>query len=141
MVRRRSFRRTFVEGLAENAEAAGNAERGGNDATEDAVNNDATMVEDAPWGTGARGPEAEEQLRRKLEERFAEAFKERNYKQWHAALGNHIADSGVGNLQGMQYRRFVDWMNGKKTGTKGTTTGAMKGMEHFVKHWEGAKKN
>ena len=59
---------------------AGNAERGGNDATEDAVNNDATMVEDAPWGTGARGLEAEEQLRRKLEERFAEAFKGRNYK-------------------------------------------------------------
>ena len=99
------------------------------------------MVEDAPWGTGRRGPEAEKQLQRKLEERFTEAFKGRNYKEWHAALRNHVADSAVGNLQGMQYRRFVDWMNGKKTGTKGTSAGALRGMEHFLKHWKGTKKN
>ena len=126
-----------VDRRRENAAADINAERGGNDATEDAVNNDAAMVKDAPWGTGRRGPEAEKQLRRKLEERFTEAFDGRNYTQWHAALSNHIVDSGVGTIQGMQYRRFSDWMNGKKTGTKGTSAGALRGMEHFVNHWKG----
>ena len=69
-----------------------------------------------------------------------EAFEGRNYTQWHEALSDHITDSGVGHLQGMQYRKFVDWMNGKKTGKRGTSTGAMRGMEHFVQHWKGLKK-
>ena len=48
-----------------------------------------------------KGPEAEKQLQRKLEERFLEAFEGRNYTQWHRVLSDHIADSGVGHLQGM----------------------------------------
>jgi len=39
------------------------------------------MMEDAPWGTGGRGPEAEKQLQRQLEEQLLEAFEGRNYTQ------------------------------------------------------------
>ena len=131
----------IVDRRREKAEAAKNARRGSNEATKDALNNDVAMMEDAPWGTGGRGPEAEKQLQCKLEERFLEAFEGRNYTQWHKALSYHITDSGVGHLQGMQYRKFVDWMNGNKTGKRGTNTGAMRGMEHFVQHWKGVKKN
>ena len=106
--------------------------------TEDAVNNDAAMMDDAVWGTGQRGLEAENYLQQKLEELFVETFGNRNYSQWHKALSCHIVDKGVGNLQGMGYKTFCLWMNGGKRGSKCISARAMKGMEHFLKHWEGA---
>ena len=70
----------IVDRRKENAEAGGDEVGTGTSITEDAVINDATMVCDAPWGTGRRGPEAEKQLQRKLKEVFMKMFGKRNYK-------------------------------------------------------------
>ena len=62
-------------------------------------------------------------------------------KRWHTELSRQISDGGVGNIQGMGYGVFCNWMNGKKRGSKRINARAMKGMEHFVNDWEGKKKN
>ena len=131
----------IVDRRKENAEAGAEEVGTGTAVTEDAVINDATMVDDAPWGTGRRGAKAEKQLQRKLEDLFMETFGNRNYRQWHTELSRHISDAGVGNMQGMGYSVFCKWMNDKKGGAKCINARAMKGMEHFAKHWEGKKQN
>jgi len=133
----------IVDRRKENAEAGGDEVGTGTAITEDAKINDATMVDDAQWGTGRRGPEAEKKLQGKLEDLFVEKFGNRNYeyRQWHTELSRHSSDAGVGNMQGMGYSVFCKWMNGKKMGAKRINARAMKGMEYFAKHWEEGKMN
>jgi len=125
----------------ENAEVGGDEVGTGTAITEDAKYNDATMMNDAQWGTGRRGPEAEKKLQRKLEDLFVEKIGNRNYRQWHTELSRHISDAGVGNMQGTGYSVFCKWMNGKKKGAKCINARATKGMEHVAKHWEEGKMN
>ena len=70
-----------------------------------------------------------------------ETFGNRNYKKWHNELSGHIVNAGVGNLQGMRHGVFYNCMNNKKKGSMRINARAMKGVEHFVNHWEGEKKN
>ena len=56
-------------------------------------------------------------------------------------LSRHIVNAGVGNLQGIGYGVFYNWMNDKKKRNMRINARAMKGMEHFVNHWKGEKKN
>ena len=105
--------------------------------TVDAEENIASMTEDAKWGTGARGKKAEDELRKKLEEKFMEVFKTKNYSKWHNAMEKHVVATGVGNLEGMQYRGFVQWMDGKRVAKKLISNSAMKAMEDFVTNWKG----
>ena len=72
------------------------------------------MKEDAKWGTGARGKKAEGELRKRLEEKFTVVFTTKNYRKWYDAMETHVATTGVGNLAGMSYQRFVLWMGGKR---------------------------
>ena len=57
----------------------------------------------------------------------------------HISIASSI-NAGVGHLQGMGYGVFCNWINGKKKGSKHINARAMKGMEHFVNHWEVKKK-
>ena len=63
------------------------------------------------------------------------------YDEDYSTYDRHISDAGVGNIQGMGYGVFCNWMNGKKRGSKRINARAMKSVEHFVNHWEGEKKN
>ena len=95
------------------------------------------MTEDAKWGTGARGKKAEEELRKKLEEKFMEVFETKNYSKWHEAMEKHVLATGIGNLEGMQYRRFVLWMGGKRVTEKLIKNSAMTAMDDFAANWNG----
>ena len=105
--------------------------------TVDAEENIASMTEDAKWGTGARGKKAEDELRKKLEEKFMEVFKTKNYSKWHNAMEKHVVATGIGNLEGMQYQRFALWMGGKRLTKKLIKNSAMTAVEDFAANWKG----
>ena len=56
---------------------------------------------------------------------------------WHEALANHIIESGVGSLEGMEYSVFCKWMRGTRVTKKRIKGRAMTGMEHFIDNWVG----
>ena len=107
--------------------------------THDAEENDALMTENAKWGTGARGKKAEGELRQRLEEKFMEVFKTKNYSRWYGAMETHVVSTGVGNLAGMSYDGFVMWMGGKRVTKKLIRNSAMTAMEDFARNWKGGK--
>ena len=76
-------------------------------------------------------------MRKKLNEKLIEVFRTKNYSKWHDAMEKHVVATGVGNLEGMQYRGFVDWMNGKRVAKKFISNSAMTAMEDFVTNWKG----
>ena len=43
----------------------------------------------------------------------------------------------IGNLEGMQYQRFVLWMGGKRLIKKLIKNSAMTAMENFAANWKG----
>ena len=98
------------------------------------------MTEDAVWDAGARGAKAEERLRKKLEQRFMSKFKKRNYTEWHREMNRHVVKTGVGSLEGMGYGSFAAWMRNDRVTKSRIYASAMKGMEHFLNHWEGRTK-
>jgi len=103
--------------------------------TTDATENEMLMKEDAVWDNGRKGPEAELNLRRQLEEIMVEVHPHRNYQRWYNTLEGYVLDTGVGNLEGMGYRTFLDWMKGKRNKRDSIKGGAMKAMKNFVDNY------
>ena len=52
-------------------------------------------------------------------------------------MSKDIREAGVGDMKGMDYKNFRNWMNGKNGKDRLIGESAMKGMQHFVEHWEG----
>ena len=94
------------------------------------------MTEDAIWDTGRSGAEAELKLRNDLE--GMRVLNKKNVSKWHTIINDHIVDKGVGDLQGMGPSNFAAWMGNKRVSKKRISTSGMRGMRHFVSHWDGS---
>ena len=108
------------------------------DQTEDAAENNAFMVQDPIWDTGDTVKKTEQKLRHSLEELFITHDGKKSTRDWHESTRYHILSAGVGDLQGMGYCSFACWMGGDPSNRKtGICASAMRGMQHFIKHWDG----
>ena len=142
----RASHRTFVADLEkmndivanckENSHANQLAEEGKEHETEYSKMNDAFMTEDAVWDTGATGKKAEFNLRRKLEACFTRKLGKTTYKKCHKVMKEYIVDAGVGNMRGMEYKTFTEWMGNRRVTKKCISAGVMRGIEDFIKNWE-----
>ena len=104
--------------------------------TEDSQMNEDFMTEDAVWDTGATGKKAEFNLRRKLEECFTRKLGKTTSKKCHKVMKEYIVDAGVGNMRGMEYKTFTEWMGNRRVTKKCISAGVMRGIEDFIKNWE-----
>ena len=89
----------------------------------------------AVWDNRRKGHEAELNLRRQLEEIIVEVHPHRNYQRWYNTLEGYVLDTGVGNLEGMGYRTFLDWIKWKRNKKDCIKGGAMKVMKKCVNNY------
>ena len=104
---------------------------------EDARENEAFMKENSTWDKGRRGLGAQQLLQLKLYDIFKKQKGSINYSYWHDKMTKEIREAGVGDMKGMGYDNFRNWMNGKNGKDRLISESAMKGMQHFVEIMEG----
>jgi hypothetical protein len=96
------------------------------------------MVQDSMWGTGDTPQKAEQKLRHSLEVCFTSKDGNTPIRDWHTAMRYHMLSAGVGDFQGMGFRSFAYWMEGDgKDRNIDVRASTMRGMQHFIKHWDG----
>lgn len=105
--------------------------------TKDARENEAFMKENSTWDKGRRGLGAQQLLQLKLYDIFKKQKGSINYSYWHDKMTKEIREAGVGDMKGMGYHNFRNWMNGKNGKDRLISESAMKGMQHFVEIMEG----
>ena len=104
--------------------------------TENLRMNDAFMMEDAVWDTGVTNQKAESNLQRKLEVCFTRKLGETTYKKCHEVMKKYILDAGVGNMRGMEYKTFTEYMGNRRVSKRCISAGVMRGIEDFITHYE-----
>ena len=57
---------------------------------------------------------------------------ETRYRRCYNTLEGYVLDKGVGNLEGMGYRNFLDWMKEKRNIRDCIKRGVMKSVKNFV---------
>ena len=45
-------------------------------------------------------------------------------------------EAGVGNMRGMEYKTFTEWMGNRRVTKKCISAVVMRGIEDFIKNWE-----
>ena len=100
--------------------------------TADARENMSYMKDDAVWDKGANGFKDEVRLRHMLLKIFSRDGEKINYSEKHRDIKTAIEGKGFGDLRGMQYRAFVDWMKGERVSKSRISAKAMKGMKYYA---------
>ena len=51
-------------------------------------------------------------------------------------MKEYIVDAGVGNMRGMEYKSFTEYMGNRRVSKKCISARVMGGMKDFVTNWE-----
>jgi len=107
-------------------------------ATSDAIENEDLNNTDMAWGTASNGLKRENELKSKMIDIFDVHVPKGGNSCRYKMLVDHVDnyEHSEGNLKGMKYCKFNEWMNGKRAPGNRIKANVLRAFSSFVRRYE-----